>query len=526
VTSNTLRIGFIVASWILFLLAIAWPTVALVISSVSQGFAPAGGFTFSGRQWGLLGISGGLSVAATVLCLLVSIPGAYVMGRGRRPTDRPWFIACGLAVLLTPPMVYAFGWQRIIPPGINACVPCVAVWALWAWPIPAMLIGAGWSRVGRRTFEAASLVTSTPRAFLCAVLPSLLPYVLLSSSIVFVLFFGDYGVPHAFGLVVYTTELLGWATNSSRTLDTACPAILPTAVTVFTLSLLFRFQQRCTAGDVEEVGSARREDGGILQLAALGCFLLAWVLPIGWLVIQLASPAVFTEAVRIYAEDLAWSLGVAALSGVAVMGMGLGIVAAGALRRVVVVWAVVFGALPGALIGEALIAAYSQPFSGWLYDHWPIVALGYIARFGWIGVLAGAFVADHLRGDVAAQARLDGASETRLVLDVLVPLSSPLLVGGAVVVATLSLADVATTSLVRVPTFAPIACVVIDKFHRQEDGMLVSLSLCLIAATLLAVWALSSTLRAAVGGSPRPAGTGPDRVRDTIGGDRLSRREV
>src|SRR3989304_3988553 len=66
--------------------------------------------------------------------------------------------------------------------------------------------------------------------------------------------------------------------------------------------------------------------------------------------------------------------------------------------------------------------------------------------------------------------------------------------GGVAVIAVLPVADVATSSLVRVPTFNPIGHVVIEKFHRFEDGMLISLSLCLVSAAippaLLFAWAL------------------------------------
>jgi hypothetical protein len=48
--------------------------------------------------------------------------------------------------------------------------------------------------------------------------------------------------------------------------------------------------------------------------------------------------------------------------------------------------------------------------------------------------------------------------------------------------------------MLRVPAFNPVAHIVIEKFHRFEDGMLISLSLCLVSVAiptaLLLAWAL------------------------------------
>ena len=66
----------------------------------------------------------------------------------------------------------------------------------------------------------------------------------------------------------------------------------------------------------------------------------------------------------------------------------------------------------------------------------------------------------------------------------------------------LAVGDLATSSLVRVPDFNPIAHVIVEKFHRREDDMLVCLSLSLVAASLpgalLAAWASTRSVRTQV----------------------------
>ena len=449
-------LALIVAAWVVFLLAIAWPTLALLGQSIAVGEAPRGGFTFSEAQLGLLWRSIRLAGIATVVGVVVSLPGAYVVGRTGRLAQRPLIAALLTASLLCPPAVYAFGWERILPATFDPHVRCVGVWALWAWPIPALLIGTGWSREGRRAYEAAILVATPSAAFVRVVLPVLRRHLALSMLILFMLYFGDYCVPHACGLLVYSTELLIQAKSSRQVIDTVWPSLLAVVVTGAALLATFLIGHRQVgADDGHQTRHAPGASSRSLPVIALGCLGVSWLLPIGALVWKLASPRAIAAAFQTYSQDLAWSLGISISSGLLVTVMGIGVTAGRRLRRVTLVWAVAFAALPGALIGEALIAAYNYRAVWWLYDYWPIVMVSYVARFGWVGRYI------HL------------------------PLSWSTLLCGVGVVAALSIAEVPTSALVRVPSFAPVAHVVFEKFHRFEDDMLISLSLWLVTAGIL-----------------------------------------
>jgi ABC-type Fe3+ transport system permease subunit len=493
VIRRALTSALLLTGWAVFVLAFVWPTIALIAGCLAQGQTPEGGFAISARQWGLLWRSGWLSAAATVVCVMVSLPGAYLIGQTRRIAHQPVIAACQFAVLLCPPMVYAFGWDRILPKGFDPNLRCIGVWALWAWPIPVMVIGAAWSGTGRRAYEAASLVASRGSAFIHAALPTLFPHVALSALILFVIFFGDYGVPSSCGLTVYATELLGWASSSARTIDVVWPAIAPTVVTLLVLLTIVHFWRRCAA---EEPGDGAAFTGSpLLRLFVLTFLMVSGPLPMGTLVARFASFQTIIEAFRTYAFDLGCSLGVAMVSGVAAVAMGFGVVMGTRLRGLTTGWAMVFGALPGALIGEALVTAFNRPSLCWLYDHWPIVALAYVARFGWIGLLVALLVLRHRVGDLSAQARTDGATESGILSHLLIPMNWALPAAGIAIVAALSLADLSASALVRVPTYNPIAYTVMDKFHRFEDGMMVALSLWLVGAAILPALFLAWALR-------------------------------
>jgi len=482
-----------VAGWAAFLLAFVWPTIALLFILFAQDQPPEGGFGFTSRQWGLLGRSVWLSAVATVVCLVVSLPAAYVMGRARRIVQQPLLVAAMWAVLLSPPMVMAFGWERLLPRHFDASIRCIGVWSLWAWPIPALLIGGGWSSAGRRAYEAALLCTSRFSAFIHAALPSLRRHIAASALILFIVFFGDYGVPHACGLIVFTTELLAWSTSSSRMLDAAWPAILPTVVTVLVMLILFRLWSRLEPEGPDDSSEAA-PPSPFLHFVVLAVLALSFIVPMGVLGVKLASSMNFMEALQTYAPDLVYSLSIAILSGILAVCAGMAVTWVKPLARPAAVWTLIFGAIPGALIGSALIAAFNRPAFGWLYDHWIVLALGYVARFGWIGVVTAMLVFRHRDDELTAQARTDGAAPMDLLFHLYLPMNKALLCGGVAVIAALSLADVATSSLVRVPAYNPIAHVIIEKFHRFEDGMLISLSFCLVIASipsaLLLAWGL------------------------------------
>ena len=438
----------------------------------------------SSRQFVLLWRTTWLASLATSLALLLSLPAVFVLGRTWRRKQGAWLLAALMAVLLCPPMVYAFAWERLLPAGLDPHLRCVLVWAGWMWPVPAALLSSGWVRVGRGSQEAALLDYSPVLAFVRVGLPALSRYIALSGLVVFTLLFNDYGVPHACGLLVYSTELLGRAQASASVIDTAWPALLPVAVTVAVLLVVFATWRRCSVDD--EFGSppTTTRASRAAVLAVLVVLVGVWLLPVGAMLARLGSIDTMAAAWSTYRGDLEWTLGMALLAGCLSVAMGAGVVASGRLRAIAFVGTIIFGVIPGALVGESLVAGYNHHATAWLYDHWPILVLCYVSRFGWIGVLAAMLAAAQTPALLVAQARTDGAGEADLIRRIRLPLAMPTLLAAVAVVTALAAADVAASSLVRVPAYGPIAHVLIEKFHRFEDGMLVSLGLWLVFATI------------------------------------------
>jgi len=476
-----------------FLLAVVGPAGALIVRSVVAGQAPSEGWLPSARQWGLLADTVVLAMSGVCVSTMLALPAAYVVGQFGRPSDRPWMVAILVAPLLLPPMVYAFGWQRIV--ALPGPVQCVWVWSAWSWPVPAMILGSGWSRFGRAAYEAALLSTSAGSAFPRVVLPLLSRHAAASGLILMVLFMGEYSVPHACGLSVYATELLGLAeSHGARTIEVLWPSLPLVAVLGATVLAAWRLWRRSDIEhDAASVGSGSPVVSKGMMTLAMGLVALTVVLPIARLACQ---PAIFSwmaDAWRVYRGELMESLGVSLAAGVMAVAMGVGLAMGSAGRNVATALALAFGILPGALVGEALVAAYLRV--GILYDYWPIVVLSYVARFGWVGTLAGLLAMRSVHRDLVQQARTDGADELNVDARIRLWPNWPVLAGGVCIVAAFSLADVTAVSLVRVPSIGTISLTLIEKMHRFEEGMLVSLSLWLVAAALPAAALAALALR-------------------------------
>ncbi|MBI4718382.1 MAG: hypothetical protein HY763_11295 [Planctomycetes bacterium] len=483
------------AASILFAAAIALPTAALLVRVIAQGAAPSEGFTFSARQGLLLWRSTWTAAAATVLCILTALPCVPVLARSGRCTGSWPLAATMMGVLVCPPMIYAFGWAHLLPATLPPEVRCIGVWCLWAWPIPAMALAAGWIHAGRQAYEAAVLAVTPTQATLRVALPALRRHLALAALLLFLLFFNDHGVPHACAVIVYATELLGWASSSSRPIDILWPALPAVVATLITLAALARVATRASHDSSGgEPATLHRGRGSAVVVAAVYA-LVTFVLPIGAFTARLTTPQALADAFAVYARDLLYSLGVAALSGCLVAATAAGLCWNHRVRRLAAWWSVGLGALPGGLVAVMLICAYAAPAGSFLYDDWPILVLSALARFGWLGMAAVTFLLPPDRDPLTAQARTDGATPGVIAWRVHLPVVCPALLGVAVCAAAWAIAEVPASSLLRPPTFSPIALLVIEKFHRFETDMLIALGLWLVAGAVCAAAVLSWLLR-------------------------------
>lgn len=470
--------------WALFVIAIGWPLAALIATCVAADSAPQYGSIFGARQGELLGRTLFICASGTALAVALAIAPSLAIGGAVTRGGRTFWYALLLAALLCPPTVYAFGWLRLLPNGTNPTLACIVVWSLWMWPVPAAIIGSVWSRFGRAQYELALIDTTPFSATVHIIIPSMVRVLLLAALVVFLHLLNGYGVPHAFGLQVYATELLATAQSARSAIDAVVPALAPTAVSIVAVAGVLFCWRKGQSGSDDLPLIPSWHTGAIVITMFLLC--VGCLLPLARLATDLRSLDPFWETIRVYHADISWSLLVALLSGIVstIMGATLGAMRLG--RTVAIPVAIVVGMMPGAVIGQAMISAYNRPGLFWVYDHAPVLVIAYTARFAWIGILAGAYIARSSPRELVDSACVDGASATQIWWRVTLPMRWPMLAGVCLIVTALALGDVSASSMVRVPAFTPMAHLIIEKFHRFEDEVLISLCLILVTAALAA----------------------------------------
>ncbi len=240
---------------------------------------------------------------------------------------------------------------------------------------------------------------------------------------------------------------------------------------------------------------------------------LSWFLPVGTLLARSLSRDSLGPAITVYGRDFAWSIGTALGAGTAAALAALELSASRRLRRAALAAALGYAVMPGALLGMLLVSAYDRPGTAWIYDDWPILVICYALRYGWIAGGATLIAVSRGMDEMSDAARVDGATRRSLFVRLVLPRYGAVIAAGIGVTAALSLGDVAASAMVRVPRFNPLAHLLIEKFHRFEDGMLAALSLMPVVAVTAACLAAAVISRPSQRSRPsvtRPDGGGDD----------------
>ena len=475
----------IILSVAVFAAALVYPPVAALCRPVPDGGASAAIRTTAHPSLWLLARSSALAAGATILALVLALPGAFVIGRTLYGPMRRLRLAVALTVLplLFPPMVYGFGWDRVMGGRVGYLL-CVWVWASWAWPIPALVLGGVWARSGQDAYHEALTVTGPLRAMAWIALPALRAPAGICGLILFAFFLGDYSVPHSCGLMVTATDLLAIAESGARTAALFSASAGVSVVILAALGAAVAVAWTTPPTRYDRSQTVRSTDRRLPWITVV--IVLATMGPPVWrLTRNVAMAGAIRRAVETYGMELIGSLLIALAAGVVSVIMGMGVVAWRRAWRGAAFWSLVAAALPGALVGQCLISGYLP--IGLLYDHWPIMVLAYVARFGWIGVLAAWMVRSAADREQMQAARMDGADEPAVLWQVGYRAHWPVLLAAVSVVTSLSVAEVATTSMVRVPGVTPVSLLLVEKFHRFEDDMLVALSFVPMLTALPAV---------------------------------------
>ena len=211
----------------------------------------------SARQWTLLGHSLTLSALVMALTTLVGVPLGLLLGKTNLPL-RKFFLFLFVVPLLLPPYIMAVSWFDLLgSEGLLAQLfghalllaihrwlfglpGCTFVLFSTFLPIPMILTMAFLRTINPRLEEAGRLVSGWEKVLRGITFPLILPGILLSALLVFLLSFGEFGVPNFLRYDVFPVESFTQF-SAFYNFKVATAAAMPLAVVTFLALLLEDF---------------------------------------------------------------------------------------------------------------------------------------------------------------------------------------------------------------------------------------------------------------------------------------------
>lgn len=507
-------IGVCVIGWLVLLAGVIAPMAGM-------GLAPGRGESISTDlvavpSWQVL-------LTRSLILAMTATTGAVAMGvlpaavLGSAPARRlPMLIGLTLLPLLVPPQVYAYAWQlaaspasplsRILPENVadmwfGGAIRAGLITAGWLWPVPAMILGAGWRSSGRTAYALALLDTGPTRAYLRAVVPSLRTHLLSAAGIVFGIAMLEYAIPHLSRCRIYATELLVLVDAAAppgqiMTMGLQVMAILVAMAGVVFLLIRPTIHWDSAGGDNDTTllsGAESSSEPGQCGLPAhLGAalVLLATVgIPVGIMSAMKPGGPAWQAGFSLLGREWLASLGTALATGILAVALAVStaLLEAATLSRWLRIakWTTFLAAaVPPAALGVGFVLVFNRPgLAGMLYSDTPCVwILSLVGRYAAIAVLI-AWLAVGRRGIATAdQARVDGAGTSAVLGHVLLPMVWPSLLAAGLIVTTLALFEVVITQMTGPVGYPSIAVTLLGQMHYGRDNVVITTSQVVVAA--------------------------------------------
>ncbi len=228
----------------------AWPVASLV----GRGFVVDGRPTLAGfeavfsspRTWRIVGLTLTQATLATVVCVVLGIPGAWVLYRTRFP-GRAALRALVAVPFVLPTVVVGVAFKSLVAEsgplgflGIDETMGAILLaLVFFNYSVVVRTVGGLWARLDPRTEEAARTLGASPlRALLTVTLPALAPAIASGATLVFLFCAGAFGVVMVMGGVRYgTVETEIWY-QTTQLLDLQAAAALSIVQLVFVTACL------------------------------------------------------------------------------------------------------------------------------------------------------------------------------------------------------------------------------------------------------------------------------------------------
>lgn len=427
-------------------------------------------------RWRLLGRTVLYNGLVAVFATAMALPAAMVLGRGRGIFAKTLWFVLPLSLLM-PSIVHAYGWSQFLhlcgiypePKGLADVARCIGSLATWLWALPAAVIGLALRRVDQNVQQQALLDGALWRI----TWRQLAGPIVASMAMAGVLAMQEFAVYEPTGISIVATEIrMVFDTGAMSSTDN--PAIapmggggieagrmnqksraaaamatgLPLLAVIGILSIIaIAGVRRSSAAEQVDMGQWPKslEAGWVSKILAGLFVIVAMVVPIAALVLSLHGPIRPLRIWNEFSPQATGSLSIAAVAGL--IAMGIAMAATVTRGRGLLALSILTFLVGGQLLAIAQIRLYNRGWLGWVYNAPPLVVMAYVARFGWIPLLAARMTWWWPWRQLRDLAAVDGADWMRTAYHVIWPLAWPILGAAAMLVMILSLTEVPATVL-------------------------------------------------------------------------------
>lgn len=417
--------------------------------------------------------------------------------------------------MFLPPFLLALGWFYLFGRqgflGSEASTRLlfhplghVVVLSLAFAPVVTGLVALGLWNLDPGLEDAARVEARTSRVALGILLPAAWPSLALAAILVFALAFSELGVPMFLRVEVYPAAVfsrLGGIDHDPGEAFLLSLPLLPIALA------LVAAERRLFAQRGLDVFGLRHQGRDPLPLGAWGgalsvaCWALALLslLPITSLAARAGVGGGLGQIGRWVGGSLLHGLGGAALAATAIVGLGA-VLGHGRARAIPACWfydlvGLLAFVAPAALLGVGLIALWNRPGTQFVYGSLGIIVVGYVARYGVIGIRTMAVAAAQSPLSFEHAAAAFGAGYARRLLRIVLPLHGRVLGSAWLLALIFCLRDLETSVLYYPPGLEPLAVRIFTLEANGPEAVVAGLALLHVAltASLLAagMWLLA-----------------------------------
>ncbi|MFQ5423552.1 MAG: hypothetical protein ACE5F9_06175 [Phycisphaerae bacterium] len=495
--------------------------VAVTIAEAAQGPEASQSLRLTARMWQSYRTSILMAAGATALAMTIAVPVAAGLVHARGPWRRGVLLALTILPLLTMPNVFTYSWMLLgsSPVGViraamstlgwnaRGAAAFQAAWVLgtWLWPIPALLLMAGYRHIGARAHRLACLDATPVQAFVRGALPAMRPTILAAGAVVFVLVMTDSTVPAlmtatdtwSYQVMTDARDAMRFARPAAFMFWRSWPMLATLVVMVAAAAPgLRQMASWGSAPESSEMGTASLSVRWIwppaVALAAGLTVLPATVFVMELVIGRTSLEELMQRGFGVVGQAAAGTVIVAALAGLAAVLAALVTVGGSIGSRpsrvgsVVVIVLLGVATMPPELIATALVGCYARigdPATWNLYDDTPWVwTAAMVARFAFIPACVAHLLDRRLGRETSAQAAVDGADRLQRIAYARLPMLWRPLAGAGLIVGCLAISEVACSVLVQPVRFfrGSLAVMIDNQMHYGREAMVIACSLLLM----------------------------------------------